>query len=131
MLLAREGKVRVRQPVGTQSGDDDLCLGGWNDGVFEPLQKDHRAGDVPYVLNGRALAVDGGALGIRADQAVKIVRFELVRAAAREQLEVGKAEVGGAGGEEAVPRQRVESGVAAGAATLHGDPLRDPRRRVR
>ena len=62
-----------------------------------------------------------GGLRIRADEPEEVALLELVRAAAHEALEVGKAEVGGAGGEEAMARERVERRVAAGAAAPYGD----------
>ena len=67
------------------------------------------------MVDRRALAVEVGALGIGADQAVEVARLELVRVAG-ERLEVGDAVVAGAGREVVVEGERAERRVAAGAA---------------
>jgi hypothetical protein len=53
------------------------------------------------------------------DEPQEVLLLELVRTAGRERLQVGHAEVRGAGGEDVVARERVECGVAAGAAAGH------------
>ena len=52
-----EGDVRVPDAVGGQVGGDRLGLGRRDDRVVEPLEQQHRAGQVVDVADRRALHV--------------------------------------------------------------------------
>src|SRR5437588_9644066 len=68
-------------------------------------------------MNRRARDVEIAPLGIRADQVVRILRFELVRIQL-ERFEIANAVVAGAGLEIVTKRQGAQRRISAGAAAI-------------
>src|SRR4029077_2734790 len=97
VLLALEGEVGVGDAVGGHRGDHRLRLVRRHNRILESLEEDHRGAQAPGEVDRRALAVEVGALRIRADQPVEVAGLELVRVAG-EGLGVGDAVIAGPGG---------------------------------
>ncbi len=93
MRLALEGQVRVPDAVLGQVGGDALRLGRRDDRVVQPLQQQDRAGRFGHVPDWRPLLVGDLEAGQRPDQAIQVVRFEVVGAGG-EAAQVGDAGVG-------------------------------------
>ena len=71
VALALEREVGVRDRLLGQGGDDRLGLGRGHDPVVEALEDQDRARDPVGEVARRALAVEGGGLRIRPEQAVE------------------------------------------------------------
>ena len=123
VTLALEREVGVRDRLLGQRRDDRLGLRRRHDPVVEALEDQDRGREAVREVARRALAVDGGRLRIRPDQAVVVARFELV-AVGVEQLEVADPEVADAGREDVAEGERRQRRVAAGAPALDGQPVR-------
>jgi hypothetical protein len=96
--------------------DHILGLGERNYFVLQALEDNHRAIQSVGKVNGRTGDVEIAVLGVGADQAVEVARFELVRVSG-ERFEIADAVVAGAGFENVAERERAQRRVAAGAAT--------------
>src|SRR5262249_32978087 len=112
--LPGEGDVDDAEPTPAQRRHHRLGLSGWHHAVVEALEEDHRTGEAVGRVQRRARGVQVAPLGIAADQALVVVRLELVRLAA-ERLEVPDPVVAGAGREDLVEGQRAENGESSGA----------------
>src|SRR5688572_18981406 len=118
VAFALERQVGVRNAPLPQGSDDLFGLRLWHDMVVAALEDEQRFAETVDVVDRRALVVQREGLRIRPDQLVHVARLEFVRLA-RERLDVAHAEVGSAGGEDVVERQRAQGGVAAGAAATN------------
>jgi hypothetical protein len=103
VLLACERHVRDRQALGTHRLEHLARLLGGHDLVLQALKQDQRAGQPIGMMDRRARHVQIAPLRIRADQAIEVARFELVRVLG-ERLEVADAEVARPGAELAPER---------------------------
>ena len=115
VALALEGHVGVGHPAAREGLHHRLGLRRGHDAVVEPLEEDQRPGEARGVMHGRALAVEIGAGGPGADQAVEVARLELV-GVPRQGLEVADAVVAGPGRELVAEGQQTQRRVASRAA---------------
>src|SRR4029453_19583558 len=106
-----------------QRGRHGMCLPGRTPPVVWPRQEDDRAADGIRRVQRRASDVQIATLRVWADQALVVVRLELVRLAAQ-RLQVADAVVAGAGGEDVMERQGAEHGEPAGARSPHDQTVR-------
>ena len=90
VTFALEEQVGMRDAVRVECGHDRLGLAGRHDPVVGALQDEDGARDPVQRVDRRALAIEVGPLGIRADHAVEVARLELVRLGG-EQLEIADA----------------------------------------
>ena len=79
VLFAGEGDVCDGHAALLERFENQLGLVGRHDFVFQTLQEDHGAAEAIEMVDGRALAVTGFILWVRADEPIEVARFEFVR----------------------------------------------------
>ncbi len=79
--LALEGEVGVRHPAAGDAFEEPLALRGRADHVVQSLEQQEGRGDPVGAAGGGPLGVAVGDLGVGADQALQVLRLEVVGAA--------------------------------------------------
>src|SRR5439155_4114905 len=113
--LVLEREIRIRRAPFLERPHHHVGLLRRADDVLRSLKEDHGDLDPIGRVDGRALAIDVDARGIRPDQPLRVLPFELVLVAARQDLEIPDAEIARSRAEDPPRLERAEGGVAAGA----------------
>src|SRR5512135_1171607 len=127
MLLSLKWQVSDGYLLRFQGMKHLLSLVRWHDLVFEPLEKDDRAGDLVYKVDGRTLNVEVALLRIWTYETKKVARLVLVRLSDK-YIEVTDAKMTDTGSEEVPEGNGAEGGITARARTANSDPawIRQP-----
>src|SRR5215213_6521731 len=122
VLLAFKRQIRYWQTFRSQGIDQQLGLTRRHNLVFQPLKQYHGTFEPIAIVNRRALAIDILALGVRANQPVKITRLELMCILCQ-RGQIADAIVARASAELIAKGQGAQRGIAARAAAGDRQPL--------
>lgn len=113
----------MRHPPALQPGQEPLALDGRADHVVQALEEQERHAEAVGVGGGRALRVACGHLGERPDQALQVLRLEVVGLPRAPAGEVQDGVLDRAAGVDIGRGERGGRGPAAGAAAPDGEPV--------